>query len=45
MMAARWLADTKMNELDLMKEVNQVTDLLTEAVLIAPSQDGSGAKG
>jgi len=41
----RWLSDAKMSEVDMMKEVNQLTDLLTEAVLISTSQDGSGVKG
>ncbi|MGA3085243.1 MAG: TetR/AcrR family transcriptional regulator [Thermodesulfobacteriota bacterium] len=44
-MVIRWLSDAKMSEVDMMKEVNQLTDLLTEAVLISTSQDGSGVKG
>ena len=43
-MATRWLADRKMSEVGMMKEVNQMADLMVNAVLVAKFQDGSGAK-
>jgi TetR/AcrR family transcriptional regulator, fatty acid metabolism regulator protein len=43
-MATRWLADRKMSEVGMMKEVNQMADLMANAVLVAKFQDGSGAK-
>jgi hypothetical protein len=43
-MVTRWLADRKMSEVGMMKEVNQMADLMANAVLVAKFQDGSGAK-
>jgi AcrR family transcriptional regulator len=43
-MATRWLADRKMSEVGMMKEVNQMADLMANAVLVAKFQDGPGAK-
>ena len=43
-MVTRWFADRKMSEVGMMKEVNQVVDLMTNAVLAAKYQDGSGTK-
>jgi AcrR family transcriptional regulator len=40
-MVTRWLADRKMSEVSMMKEVNQLADLMTKAVLAAKSQSGS----
>jgi TetR/AcrR family fatty acid metabolism transcriptional regulator len=43
-MATRWIADRKISEVGMMKEVNQVTDLMVDAVLVGKFQDGSGGK-
>ena len=43
-MVTRWLADRKMSEVGMMKEVNQVADLMANAVLVSKFQDGSGAR-
>jgi TetR/AcrR family fatty acid metabolism transcriptional regulator len=40
-MATRWLMDAKTTELDMIKEINQVTGLMAEAVLAGKSQGGS----
>lgn len=40
-MVLRWLADTKMSEMDMMKEVNQATDILADAILAAGIHKGS----
>jgi TetR/AcrR family fatty acid metabolism transcriptional regulator len=37
LVALRWLSDKKISELEMMKEINQLTDLLTEAVLAEKS--------
>jgi TetR/AcrR family fatty acid metabolism transcriptional regulator len=41
-MVTRWFADRKMNEVEMIKEANQMVDLMAEAILAAKSQSGSG---
>ena len=43
-MMTRWLVDTKTTELDMVKEINRVTDLMTEAVLAGKEEKTTSEK-
>ncbi|MBI4767275.1 MAG: TetR/AcrR family transcriptional regulator [Deltaproteobacteria bacterium] len=42
-MGTRWFADRKMSEVEMIREVNQMVDLMADAILVTKSQAGSGS--